>query len=111
MTNGIFHVDFRASTGDYGDGLVVVKDGTVNGGDPHYIYQGRVPTVSGSFESQFTVRKWRDGNTNVVGVDNYALDAKGVVNYETGTLELQGSVVGAPHLTIQLKGKKIQDAV
>lgn len=34
MTNGIFHVDFRSSTGDYGDygdGLVVVKDGTVNG--------------------------------------------------------------------------------
>lgn len=77
MTNGIFHVDFRASTGDYGDGLVVVKDGTVNGGEPHYLYQGQVPTVSGSFESKFTVRKWRDGNTNVVGVDNYTLDANG----------------------------------
>jgi len=30
MTSGIFHVEFRASTGDFGDGLVVVKDGAVN---------------------------------------------------------------------------------
>ncbi|MEI7052136.1 GrlR family regulatory protein [Pseudomonas koreensis] len=111
MTNGIFHIDFRANNGDYGDGLVVVKDGAVNGGDPHFLYQGRVPTKSGSFESQFTVGKWRDGNRNVVGVDNYTLDAKGHVDYENGILELQGSVVGAPHLTIQLKGRKIQDAV
>jgi len=111
MANGIFHVDFRASTGDYGDGLVVVKDGAVNGGDAHYLYQGRVPTVSGPFESQFAVGKWRDGNTNVVGIDNYTLAAKGRIDYEAGILELEGAVVGAPNLKIQLKGKKIQDAV
>ncbi|MHB2242490.1 GrlR family regulatory protein [Pseudomonas monsensis] len=111
MTNGIFHVDFRSSTGDSGDGLVVVKDGAVNGGDPHYLYQGTVPTSSGPFTSKFSVTKWRDGNTNVVGVDNYTLDAKGHVDYEKGTLELQGSVVGAAHLTVQLKGKKIRDTV
>lgn len=71
MTSGIFHVEFRASTDDFGDGLVVVKDGAVNGGDPHYLYQGEVPTHSGEFESRFTVRKYRDGNANVVGIDNY----------------------------------------
>lgn len=111
MTNGIFHVDFRASTGDYGDGLIVVKDGAVNGGDANYLYQGRVPTQSGSFESQFIVTKWREGNTNVVGVDNYSLDAKGKINYEAGVLELEGAVSGAPHLTITLSGKKIRDVV
>lgn len=111
MASGIFHVDFRASTGDHGDGLVIVKDGAVNGGDPHYLYQGKVPTESGPFESQFTVRKWREGNTNVVGVDNYTLQAKGQVNYEAGTIELQGAVIGAPQLTIHLQGKKIHDAI
>ncbi|WP_095093985.1 GrlR family regulatory protein [Pseudomonas sp. Irchel 3A5] len=111
MANGIFHVDFRASTGDHGDGLVVVKDGAVNGGDPNYLYQGKVPNESGPFESNFTVRKWREGNTNVVGLDDYTLLAKGQVNYEAGTIELEGAVVGAPQLTIQLKGRKIQDAV
>lgn len=111
MTSGIFHVDFRASTGDHGDGLVVIKDGAVNGGDAHYLYQGHVPAASGQFESQFTVAKWRDGNTNVVGIDNYTLEAKGEIDYEAGTLELQGAVAGKPQLTIRIKGKRIHDTV
>ena len=35
-----FHVDFRSNTADSGDGLVVVEDDTINGVDPHYLYQG-----------------------------------------------------------------------
>ncbi|VVN42448.1 hypothetical protein PS862_04072 [Pseudomonas fluorescens] len=31
MSSRIFQVDFCASIGDCGDGLVVVKDGAVNG--------------------------------------------------------------------------------
>ncbi len=111
MASGIFHVEFRASTGDFGDGLVVVKDGAVNGGDPHYLYQGEVPTQSGEFESRFTVRKYRDGNVNVVGIDNYILLARGRVDYEGGTIELRGAVEGHPQLTIQLGGRKIQPVV
>lgn len=111
MTSGIFHVEFRASTGDFGEGLVVVKDGSVNGGDTHYLYQGEVPKESGDFESRFTVRKYRNGNVNVVGIDNYTLLAKGRVNYHDGTLELRGAVENAPQLTIQLRGHKIQPAV
>ena len=41
MASGIFHVDFRAGTGDYGDGLVVVKDGSVNGGDLTFCIKGK----------------------------------------------------------------------
>ena len=111
MAGGIFSVDFRANTGDYGSGLLVVKDGTVNGGDPHYLYQGRVPTASGPFESDFIVTKWRDGNTNITGIDNYTLNAKGRVDYEAGIVELRGAVVGAPQLTIELKGRKIKDVL
>ena len=111
MSNGIFSVNFKASTGDYGSGLVVVKDGRANGGDPHYLYQGDVPKQSGAFESQFTISKWREGNTNVVGIDNYTLNAAGMVNYEAGTIELKGSVVGAPHLSMEIVGNKISDAV
>lgn len=111
MASGIFSVDFRASTGDYGSGLLVVKEGKVNGGDPHYLYQGLVPEESGPFESDFTVTKWRDGNTNVTGVDNYTLLAKGRIDYEAGTVELRGAVSGAPQLTIELKGRKIREAI
>ena len=111
MSSGIFHVDFRASTGDYGDGLIVVKNGAVNGGDAHYLYQGEVPTTSGKFQAHFKVSKWRSGNTNVVGIDNYTLAAEGHVDYEAGVIELVGSVVGAPDLSVKLAGKKVANAV
>ena len=111
MSSGIFHVEFRASTGDSGDGLVVVKDGTVNGGDSHYLYQEKVQSQSGEFESRFTVRKYREGNVNIVGIDNYTLLAKGRVDYEGGTIELRGAVEEHPQLTLQLHGRKIQPVV
>ena len=111
MSNGIFSVSFKANTGAFGSGLVVVKDGKANGGDPHYLYQGDVPAQSGAFKSQFKISKWLDGNTNVVRIDNYTLNAAGTVNYEAGTIELKGSVVSAPHLTMEIMGIKISDTV
>lgn len=111
MTQGIFHVDFRASTGDYGDGLIVIKDGSVNGGDANYLYRGTLPAVSGQFTSQFAVSKWRSGNTNVVGIDNYTLDASGSVDYEGGSFNVKGAVAGHPQLTITITGRKIADAL
>lgn len=111
MSQGIFHVNFKSSTQDFGDGLVVIKDGKANGGDGNYLYQGSVPDASGEFSSQFSVSKWRSGNSNVVGIDNYTLNAKGFVDYEKGTIALKGAVVGAEHLTITLDGKKVANAV
>lgn len=111
MSHGIFEVQFQSNRPDSGGGLVVVKDGAVNGGDANYLYQGHVPTTSGPFSSQFTVSMWQPGNTNVAGLDNYILDATGNINYEAGTIALEGSVVGAPQVKITLTGRRIKDAV
>ncbi len=111
MSHGIFEVEFQSNRPDSGGGLVVVKDGAVNGGDANYLYQGRVPTVSGPFSSQFTVSMWQPGVTNVTGLDNFVMDATGTIDYEAGTVALEGSVVGAPQIKIRLSGRKIKDAV
>ncbi|MDD0976457.1 GrlR family regulatory protein [Pseudomonas fontis] len=104
-------MEFRASTGDFGEGLVVVKDGSVSGDDTHYLYQMEIPRESGDFESRFTVRKYREGNVSVVRIYNDTLLAKGCVNYQDGTLKLRGAVENSPQLTIKLRGHKIQPAV
>jgi len=111
MSNGIFEVRFSSNRPDHGEGLVVIKDGSVNGGDANYLYQGRVPLTSGQFSEQFRVSMWRPGNTNVAGLDNYVLDAIGEINYEQGSVSLNGSVVGAPNIRITLSGRKIAPAV
>lgn len=111
MSNGIFEVEFSSNRPDHGSGLIVVKDGSVNGGDPNYLYQGIVPAVSGPFSSKFRVSMWKPGNTNVTGLDNYELDATGEIDYEKGSISLTGSVVGAPSIQIKLSGRKITSTV
>jgi len=111
MSNGIFEEEFSSNRPDHGSGLVVVKDGSVNGGDANYLYQGTVPAVSGQFSSKFRVSMWKPGNTNVTGLDNYELNTNGEINYERGSISLIGSVVGAPHIQIKLTGRKITPAV
>lgn len=67
MSQGVFFVKFESNIRDFGDGLVFIKDGSVNGCDPHFLYQGAIPRESGSFTSQITVQPWRTGNTHVFG--------------------------------------------
>lgn len=111
MSNGIYEVRFKSNRPDSGGGLVVIKDGSVNGGDANYLYQGSVPTQSGKFSGQFKVSMWKPGNTNVTGHDNYTLDATGEINYESGTISLTGTVAGDPRVRVELAGKKIVPAV
>lgn len=111
MSNGIYEVRFKSNRPDSGGGLVVIKDGAVNGGDANYLYQGKVPTASGKFAEQFKVSMWRPGNTNVTGHDNFTLDATGEINYEKGTISLTGSVVGDSRVRVELAGNKVAPAV
>lgn len=67
MSQGVFTVKFDSNIPDFGDGLVFIKDGSVNGCDPHFLYQGAIPRESGPFKSQITVQQWRAGNTHVFG--------------------------------------------
>ncbi|MBY8959155.1 hypothetical protein J1G18_17850 [Pseudomonas sp. MIS38] len=111
MSNGIFSVEFETNLPDSGSGVVVIKDGAVNGGDANFLYQGHVPQTSGRFSGPFQVSKWKDGNTSVTGIDNYTLDASGEINYETGTLSLSGTVAGNSSIRLALTGRKLLPAV
>ncbi|AQL37441.1 MULTISPECIES: GrlR family regulatory protein [Pseudomonas syringae group] len=112
MSQGIFHVKFKANTQDFGEGLVVVKSGAANGGDENYLYQGAIPSVSGEFTSDFEVSQWQAGNTDVFGGSGgFVLKARGVINYENGTFSLQGSPEGKPEFTLEAIGRKVAETI
>ena len=68
MSQGVFHVALRANTQDFGEGLVVVKDGCVNGGDDNFLCQcNSFPTESWAFRAEIRVSQWRKSNTHVFG--------------------------------------------
>lgn len=111
MSNGIFAVQFKTNLPDNGTGVVVIKDGSVNGGDDNFLYQGHVPATSGKFSGPFQISKWKDGTTSVTGIDNYTLEATGEIDYEKGTISLTGTVAGNSSVRLDLTGKKLLPAV
>ena len=46
MENGIYHVRFASSIDGAGEGLAVVKDGAVNGGDAGYLCLGQLTQIA-----------------------------------------------------------------
>jgi len=110
MSQGVFEVHFRSNIQDFGSGLVFIKDGSVNGSDANFLYQGKIPAESGDFETQINVHQWQAGNTHVFGgTGGFVLEAKGTVDYEKGVFSLQGSPQGNGQLTLQATGKRISD--
>ena len=110
MSQGVFTVEFDSNIPDFGDGLVFIKDGSVNGCDPHFLYQGAIPRESGPFKSQITVQQWRAGNTHVFGgTGSYILETNGTIDYERGEFILHGHKQDEPGLKLTAKGTRLTD--
>ncbi|NWE45311.1 GrlR family regulatory protein [Pseudomonas gingeri] len=112
MSQGIFHIKFKANTQDFGEGLIVIKNGSVNGGDPNFLYRGSVPDTSGAFTSEFHISQWKPGNTDVFGsTGSYVLNARGEIDYERGTFSLEGSPRDKPNFSLRAVGQKVADTM
>lgn len=107
MSNGIFEVNFRSSTHDFGGGLIVIKDGSVNGGDAHFLYRGTFTESGGTAKAMIAVDKWKAGNTSIVNIDHFQIEFTGSVDFNAGALNLSGHVSNSPSLAITVSGKKI----
>lgn len=111
MQNGIYHVRFSSAGGVGGEGLVVIKDGSVNGGDNGYLYQGRLTAeAGGQVQGQLQVKRWNRGHVSVFGpLDNFALVLTGQTTNDG--FAVGGGVPGQPGLRITISGRKIAEVV
>ena len=76
MRDGIYHVRFASTMGAAGEGLVVVKDRSINGGDAGYLYQGVLASdAAGELRGQLQVKRWNAGHASVFGLLGNVRDA------------------------------------
>lgn len=107
MQNGIYHVRF-ASDQDSGEGLAVIQNGTVNGGDNGYLYLGRLHVVGNTLSGLLEIKRWNAAVPSVFGpLGNFKLLLTG--SFSGATFEANGSVEQRPQLTIKISGNKISD--
>lgn len=110
MKDGIYHVKFASTMGAAGEGLVVIKGGSVNGGDAGYLYQGALDSdAGGQLRGQLQVQRWNAGHVSVFGpLGNFALNLSGHAANDVFTVN--GGVAGQPGLKITISGRMLAQA-
>lgn len=106
MKDGIYFVVFSSNQNDVGNGTVVVRDGSVNGGDFGFTYQGKVDGA----KLDLHVFQHNPNAQNIFhGVKEYTINLS-IAEVSDG-YSLSGSVNGIAGAILTVKAKKIGDLV
>lgn len=110
MQDGIYHVRFSSSVGSSGEGLIVVKQGTVNGGDAGYLYIGELGVSGETLSVQLNIKRWNPSHVSVFGpLDNFGLQLLGKENAE-GSFTVTGGIPSHPGSSITISGRFLSTA-
>ncbi|MHA6675057.1 GrlR family regulatory protein [Enterobacter cloacae] len=102
MKDGIYFVVFRSGQNDVGNGTVVVRDNTVNGGDFGFTYQGRIQDG----RLNLHVSRHNQAAQNVIaGLNDYVMELS-VRDIGDGYY-LEGSIAGVPGASLAVQAKFI----
>lgn len=110
MKNGLYVVSFRSQVAE-GSGVVTVKDGSVNGGDFGYVYQGHIRQENDrNATATIEVNRYNNTAESIFGqATNFNLLLQGTTEQES--FNLNGNVEGQPAQKIQITGRYLRDLV
>ncbi|ELY4662244.1 negative regulator GrlR [Cronobacter muytjensii] len=106
MRDGIYYVVFRSNQNDIGNGTVVVRDQSVNGGDFGFTYQG---TVGGNTLALHVFQHDPAAQNVFHGVNEYTINLN--IQESPNGYELEGAVSGMPNAHLVVHAKRIGDLV
>ena len=110
MGSGIYYVIFKSHTGRFGDGLAVVDNGRIHGGDQRYLYRGFYKTDGQAIEADIQVSYYRGEAKSVFGhLSKFKLSLSG--KYSNEAFTVSGHVFGQSQLAITIEGQKQADLV
>lgn len=106
MKDGIYFVVFKSGQNDVGNGTVVVRDSSVNGGDFGFTYQGKVQNG----HLNLHVFQHDPLAKNVIpGLKEYTMDLT-VKDIDDGYY-LEGSIAGVPNANLAVQAKFIGNLI
>jgi hypothetical protein len=111
MDDGIYHVEFMSAHARMGEGIVVVSQGTLNGGDLRgYTYQGRLRITGHTFTGRLRIARFHPQAQSVFGpVGDFDLDIAGSVTPSSSAVHIAGTMAGQPQHRISIIGRKVRD--
>lgn len=111
MLNGIYHVTFSSSYNDFGEGVAVFKERSINGADYGYFYVGTQSEHVNGFSATLAIKQWNPSVESVFGpAKEFVLEVSGSSS-DDQSFVAQGNVVGQPQAKITIRGKYLSAAV
>ncbi|HEX7341313.1 MAG TPA: GrlR family regulatory protein [Rhodanobacteraceae bacterium] len=110
MIDGIYRITFFASSGDLGDGMIVIKEGKLNGADNGYLYLGSVESRADGYHVRMLAKRWDPNAYSAFGpLEQFelVLDIEDLPN--SRFILATGHVVGQPHHTVSVRGRFLSD--
>ena len=108
MEPGIYYVIFKSHTGRFGDGLAVVDNGKIHGGDQRYLYRGSYRTDGQAVEADIQVTYYRGKANSILGhLSRFKLNLSGKATGDA--FNVSGHVFGQSQLAITIEGQKQAD--
>ncbi|MCX5636993.1 MAG: hypothetical protein NTX52_04775 [Planctomycetota bacterium] len=78
MIDGLWTVEFSSSLGLSGNGVVVIKDKRLLGGDVGYYYHGTFDLIDGNFTGKLTITRYDRNIVSVFGdIDEFSFNFTG----------------------------------
>src|SRR5438270_8667155 len=113
MKPGIYHIRFASTLAQQGgDGLAIIKDNTVNGGDAGYIYRGSVELSGNTATAKLNVKRWNQTAVSVFGnIAQFDLQVDGQVSSDLTRFSGQGFVIQNPNMRLTFNADRIEDAI
>ena len=110
MISGIYLVTFIADNNRFGEGIVVVKDGSVNGADATYLYRGHFDYYGDDIKASVEVRHYRGPLNAVLGpLKQFNLSLSGKLSGDN--FQVSGGIANMPGVSITITGSRIADLV
>ena len=106
MKDGIYYVVFRSAHNDVGNGTVVVRGNTINGGDFGFTYQG---VVNGNEVDLMVSQHDPQAQCVIPGLHSYRTTL--AIQQSGNGYQLNGSIEGVPNSQLLVIAKFIGDLV
>ncbi len=108
MISGIYLISFATNNNRFGEGILVVKEGSVNGGDLSYLYRGHFDYYGEDIKASIEVRHYRGPVNAVFGpLKQFNLTLSGKISGDN--FHVSGGIPNMPNATIMITGDRIAD--
>jgi len=109
---GIYRIRFSGGPSqNFGDGIGVFRDGTINGGDPGFVYRGSYEIRNGHISAKINIKRWNVIPNPIMNLSEYDLIVESRAHTDGVRFSVEAQIQQQPNIRIQIDGERLEDAI